>query len=745
MIKRRIEELKQQVTTLKELGDRAREGAAYGNLGSAHQSLGDFKQAMMYHNQALSIAKELGNRAREGAAYGNLGNVYQSLGDFKQAMMYHNQALSIAKELGNRAGEGAAYGNLGKAYGSLYDFKQAIDYQNQALSIAKELRDRAGERAAYSNLGNAHQCLGDFKEAMKYHSQALSIAKELGNRAREGAAYSNLGNAYQGLGDCKQAIEYHNQAISIAKELGDRYLEGCAYNNIGDSYQRMGDFKQAIKYHSQDLSIANELGNMAHEGNSRYSLGCDFELSGALQDAVDNYRCSVKLYNDARALLQSEDGWKISFRDAYHFAYTALWSILSRLQQTDEALCVAEQGRAQALVDLMKLQYDSELSTVGSFEDNVTMADLSTDISTQIVFLALERNKIHFWVLDKERKVQFMKKELGGEDAVAFLERVRNDVFKEHNIDGRGSCENRSLDELRNPRSSIKTFAQEMEETIPCSNNSLRLFHDCVIAPIADLLQGDELIIVPEGPLCLAPYAAFLNDKFRYLSQSVRVRIVPSLTSLKLISNSAHDDFHRSSGALLVGDPCVEEITNKHGKPILSPLPYASKEVKMIGELLGIVPLTGKEATKDEVLKRIGSVALVHIAAHGNIEAGEIALAPNPTHTKTPEEKDFIMKMSDVQAVELRARLVVLSCCHSAQGRVTPDGVVGIARAFLGAGARSVLVSLWAIDDAATMKFMKCFYEHLARGCSASLALDRARKCLRESEKFNAVKYWDWR
>ena len=159
--------------------------------------------------------------------------------------------------------------------------------------------------------------------------------------------------------------------------------------------------------------------------------------------------------------------------------------------------------------------------------------------------------------------------------------------------------------------------------------------------------------------------------------------------------------------------------------------------------MLGAVPLTGNEATKVEVLKRIGSVALVHIAAHGNMETGEIALAPNPARiTKVPEEKDYMLKIADVHAAKLRARLVVLSCCHSAQGKVTPDGVVGIARAFLGAGARSVLVSLWAIDDETTMEFMKGFYKDLSLGGSASVAVQRAMKRLRESEKFGAVKHW---
>ena len=98
------------------------------------------------------------------------------------------------------------------------------------------------------------------------------------------------------------------------------------------------------------------------------------------------------------------------------------------------------------------------------------------------------------------------------------------------------------------------------------------------------------------------------------------------------------------------------------------------------------------------------------------------------------------MTTADVQAVKLRAKLVVLSCCHSARGRVTAEGVIGIARAFLGAGARSVLVSLWAIDDEA--KFMKAFYQHLAKRQSTSVSLQLAMQCLQDSGQFIAVRYW---
>ncbi|KAL9962552.1 hypothetical protein ACROYT_G031660 [Oculina patagonica] len=98
--------------------------------------------------------------------------------------------------------------------------------------------------------------------------------------------------------------------------------------------------------------------------------------------------------------------------------------------------------------------------------------------------------------------------------------------------------------------------------------------------------------------------------------------------------------------------------------------------------------------------------------------------------------------MSDVSSVGLRARLVVLSCCHSGRGEIKDEGVVGIARAFLGAGARSVLVSLWALEDEATLEFMRVFYERLVEGKKASEALNCATNYMRESKDFGKIRQW---
>ena len=217
--------------------------------------------------------------------------------------------------------------------------------------------------------------------------------------------------------------------------------------------------------------------------------------------------------------------------------------------------------------------------------------------------------------------------------------------------------------------------------------------------------------------------------------------MIPSLTSLKLITDSP-GDYHSKMGMLLVGDPWVQEVVIS-GEIKLEQLPFARKEVEMIGKIFNTAPLIGKDATKGEVLERLPPAALIHIAAHGRMETGEIALAPNTTRTsQIPEKKDYMLTMKDVATARIRARLVVLSCCHSGRGEIKAEGVVGIARAFLGAGARAVLVSLWAIDDDATLVFMRSFYSNLVKGFSASESLNKAMKCLRQSDKFNEVKHW---
>ena len=265
--------------------------------------------------------------------------------------------------------------------------------------------------------------------------------------------------------------------------------------------------------------------------------------------------------------------------------------------------------------------------------------------------------------------------------------------------------------------------------------SSLSLCYKMFIAPVYDLLEEPEVIIVPDRSLYKVPFAA-LSEKegAEYLSETHRIRVIPSLTTLKIIQDSP-EDYHSNTGALVIGNPKVNW---------LQPLPGARKEAEMVGRLVGVPPLVEEKATKQAVLERISSVSLIHFAAHGNAERGEIALSPNPcpnSQTALPPKEAYMLTMADVSRVKVRAKLVVLSCCHSGSGEIRAEGVIGIARAFLGSGARSVLVALWAISDSATEHLMSRFYEHLVKGESASESLHQAMKWMRKNRLTN-VSEW---
>ena len=170
---------------------------------------------------------------------------------------------------------------------------------------------------------------------------------------------------------------------------------------------------------------------------------------------------------------------------------------------------------------------------------------------------------------------------------------------------------------------------------------NLTLFYKMIIAPVADLLKGSEIIIVPDRHLYRVPFPALLDGSGKYLSETFRIRIGPSLTTLKCIQDSPAY-YHCQTGALMVGDPEVSEVVWKGWRKTIKPLPCARKEAEMIGRLLGVEPLIGKQASKKAVLQRINSVSLIHFAAHGNAERGEIILVPVRTGRRLPRETDCL-------------------------------------------------------------------------------------------------------
>ena len=744
---------KNALAITKEIGDKNGEAACYGNLATVYRCQGEYREAKTYYKNALAITKEIGEKHGEAMCYGNLGNVYQYLGEYGKAEIYQKNALVITKEIGAKNGEATCYGNLGSVYQSLGEYGKAETYMKNALVIRKEIGDKRGEAACYGNLGTVYRSRGEYRKAETYQKNALVITKEICDKRGEAACYGNLGTVYQSLGEYGKAETCIKNALVISKEINDKQGEAVGYKNLGSVFCSLRKYAEAKEYHEKALAMSREIGYVSGEASSYLARAYDAILEGSLSlqdDAFSNLLASIAKCEKMRSFLGGNDQFKISLLDKHGISYQLLSAMYCLAGNSKEALCVIELGRGRALADLISGRYSAQQQIS---VNPLSWPDIERIVKKQIdcncLYISYHCQDMFLWVLRGNKPTPFRKVNVNKCFVLKALERHVQEVFSEQTFRGfnvirhdQEHYEDRSLffskardstHEQSEEWSSaafrpVETEEEENLQPVP----TLAECYQMIIAPVVEFLDEPELVIVPDRALYKVPFAALKDESERYLSQTYRIRIVPSLSTLGLIQDSAAD-YHSQTGALIVGDPAVGDVVYMGRVENLCRLPSARKEAEMIGELLGAQPLLGEKATKQAVLQRIPSVSLIHFAAHGHAERGEIALAPQHPTNEAPCEKDYLLTMDDISQVQLRAKLVVLSCCHSAQGQVRAEGVVGIARAFLGSGARSVLVALWAIPDKATEQLMSRFYKHLARGESASESLHQAMKWMRSN------------
>ncbi|XP_015491873.1 G-protein-signaling modulator 2 isoform X4 [Parus major] len=276
----------------RELNDKVGEARALYNLGNVYHSKGknvanagthdpgelpdDVKNALQkaakYYEENLSIVTELGDRAAQGRAFGNLGNTHYLLGNFRSAVLAHEQRLLIAKEFGDRSAERRAYSNLGNAYIFLGEFETAAEYYRRTLQLARQLKDRAVEAQACYSLGNTYTLLQDYEKAIDYHLKHLVIAQELHDKIGEGRACWSLGNAYTALGNHDQAIHFAEKHLEISREVGDRSGELTARLNLSDLQMVLGlSYSTNNSMMAESHTVENSLNGGRPRGR-RYSM-----------------------------------------------------------------------------------------------------------------------------------------------------------------------------------------------------------------------------------------------------------------------------------------------------------------------------------------------------------------------------------------------------------------------------------------------------------------------------------------
>lgn len=776
-----IAKAEQMLETAKKTQDKKLEADAYNLMGYSYRLLREFPKSITYCQKCLEMCDKEGDLDGKTRAYGNLGSSHRQLGEIKKAIECFEKEREITEVTGDKLQESHAYSNLGNCYMDVGDYKKAVPYFKYSLNIflAAGMRKEVG--GSYSNLGCAYFKLRDLKKALDYSQKHLDLAKEMGDRRAQATAYSGLGNAYHALGDLDAARSAFQQCLDLGKGIGDRTLLAAVEANLGLVCSSQKDYKTSLIYYQSSLRRAKETGNkltvcktLSNKGTCLSKL-CDFN------GAIASFENCIKEWEDIRENLGNEDNLKISIADLHTADYKLLAStLLLAGNQVEAAMLAADRGRAMALKDLLyhKFEVKGEYAKIKQQSAEIPsrvsnfLDMLRVDPTLTTLFYSVIDESVFTWVLSGSH-LNVTEWPNNGEDFWSImalvditLAEIRNDILQQ----GAGSAaedrlllasetdssfeEKKSSNQSEHATSAEKPSFQAIREAalrslplkpIDIGNPacSLRRLYNILIKPVERHIQGKKLLIIPETFLYSLPFSALVDDNSVFLSQKYSIQICTSLETLAIISERPKRE--PVGGALVIGNPLVGRVC-RGGKEI-SPyeLPGAQKEAEKVASYLHTTALTQHQATKSRVVSHLVKASVIHIAAHGDPSRGEIFLAPNPDLTRVnrlPTEEEYLLTCADIAELRLRASLVVLSCCQSAQGDIRAEGVVGIARSFLGAGARAVVVTLWAIDDDATLSFMEFFYNYLYQNMSVCEALQQSMILMRGNKELKSISKW---
>jgi tetratricopeptide (TPR) repeat protein/transcriptional regulator with XRE-family HTH domain len=280
----------------RQVGDRAGEAEALGELGGVQQLRGDYPAAAASLARAVALFRDLGDGPGEAYALNQLGFVQVLTGDYPAAAASQQQALALARSASDRLGEAAALNHLGLVQQLTGDYPAAVASQRQALVLFRDLGDLPGQAHALNDLGVVQQETGDYPAAAASHQQALTLFEDLGNLLGQAYAHNDLGLVQQETGDYPAAVASHQQALALFEDLGNLLGQAEALNRLGELSLRTSVTSQARDHHTRALAIARDIGAAPEEARALDGIGQAHIQDGNLSEGTACLRLALMIY-----------------------------------------------------------------------------------------------------------------------------------------------------------------------------------------------------------------------------------------------------------------------------------------------------------------------------------------------------------------------------------------------------------------------------------------------------------------
>ncbi len=700
------------------------------DLGAAFRELGELDSAEHYLTHALALRESLGDREGVAVTLGNLGRVLQDLGRVDSSLVLFDSVLAIRRETRNTVAEATAWNNKGHAYYLLELPDSALACFERAADLVRG-RHPSLEGLALHNRGRAELALGRLAAARRALDAGRVLKRLAGDSAGESWALQDLGRVELAERRWDAAIARLDSARVLMRIQGDRVREGSALYHLGTVYHARGaagDLRRAVAY---------------------------YDSAAAVRAAV------------GRTTVRDEDRVVFAEQDVRLTARWALaWLALGDGARGDSAgrasLLAAERGRARALRDLLRAGSGttesglrpSDTRAGDGYPGGDELLRAPADTRAPVLSYLLTEHALLAWVALPSGDVRVHCQRVEASAVDTLVAGLRAQLWA-------ASAERATEGLHERPATFLGTAA----DSLPASCEGPALSATRVVAggrdsllaaaarlllpaPLRAALPADttELVVIPHGVLALVPFAALPVDAGDMpLGVRYAVRYAPSLALLATVERDASSG--RPARTLVVGDPAMPPDPDGGGP--FAPLELARRTATWLSTRLGSRALVGAEASEEAVLGALATAELIHFGTHGRAYGTEararrsfVALTPGGTG-------DGLLTMSEVMAgPRLSASLVVLSACETGLGDLKgAEGTVGLQRAFLARGARSVLVTLWKVDTVATDSLVRKFYrywldERTSRTKAEALRLAQAEVRRLPIARANPGHYW---
>ena len=713
--------------------------------------------------EVLQLARELGDTGWENRATGELGMVAFLKGNTGEATRLVQQAYQTAEKTKDIGGQLRYMGTIAEGLRLAGYAPLALGYVDRALKFASEHPETGFPFVAYSSKVQTLLTLKQPDDAERFAKTAMAEAKAGDRRIKEIELSMMLAQIADKRGQPEEEIKYLEQAVGTAKAGQVQRLLAEAESALGDAYQARGDLTQALRHAEAAVAGTTAAGSRFLLPDRLRGLAEIHAAQGRVAEANRIYDQAADIVEGIMVNVPSREAQArlVGVTSRIYEGHFRL--IADRLADPIKAYDIIERARGRAAADVLRtLPADAPVTTPAAAAQERTIAQLQLRLMRSQAPRERRRLLDQLWEAEQQSSTQGAERAallVGGQRASVktLQQRLANDelvleyVLSEPQsyclVIGRSGISIAKLASRARIDALVERFTQELRTSKSLSPAASNELHNAILAPIHELQTARRLFVVPDGKLHLLAFDALLDQ---VESESRIVSTVPSANVFVQLRTRRQPATRPQRALLGVGGVPYDRMFGS-GKTSaaatrsdetrglldasyptqLAVLPTAEGEVLTAARVLGPTSavFTGDQATESMVkAQALGDFDVFHFAVHAFADPKFPGRAALVLLNDPATGDDGLLQPREIGQFRLNAGVVVLSACDTAVGpTLGQEGVLNIARAFLLAGARSVITTLWAVSDTTSTAVMRRFYEHLAAGEDVAGALARAK------------------